>query len=118
MTATLTGAKRKIIGGAAAIALAAGAVVATAQPAAARPWHHLHHGFWPGAVAAGVIGGAIAAATAPVWGPDYYAYDYYPAYGPPVAPGGAVAYCEARFRSYNPATGTYLGYDGVYHPCP
>ncbi len=26
--------------------------------------------------------------------------------------------CAARFRSYNPATGTYLGYDGINHPCP
>jgi hypothetical protein len=32
--------------------------------------------------------------------------------------GDAVAYCESRFRSYNPATGTYLGYDGLRHRCP
>ncbi len=31
---------------------------------------------------------------------------------------GGLAYCEQHFRSYNPATGTYLGYDGVRHPCP
>jgi hypothetical protein len=30
----------------------------------------------------------------------------------------AVAYCSQRFRSYDPATGTYLGYDGLRHPCP
>lgn len=29
-----------------------------------------------------------------------------------------VAYCMQRFRSYNPATGTYTGYDGFQHPCP
>ncbi len=34
------------------------------------------------------------------------------------APGGGLANCEQRFRSYNPATGTYLGYDGRHHPCP
>jgi hypothetical protein len=28
------------------------------------------------------------------------------------------AYCEQRFRSYDPASGTYLGYDGQRHPCP
>jgi len=28
-----------------------------------------------------------------------------------------TAFCEARFRSYDPATGTYLGYDGLRHPC-
>jgi hypothetical protein len=122
MAETFAGAKRKIIGGATALALAAGTLVVMAQPAAARPWHHHHwhhHGFWPGAVAAGIVSGAIAAATAPVWAPDYYGYDEYPAYGPPpsAVPSG-VAYCEAHFRSYNPATGTYLGYDGVYHRCP
>ena len=65
-----------------------------------------------GAVAAGVIGGlalgaAIAgAASAP----------------PPVAyaPGARadwIAYCSSKYRSFNPATGLYLGYDGQYHPC-
>jgi hypothetical protein len=36
------------------------------------------------------------------------------------APGdqSAVASCEARFRSYDPASGTYLGFDGMRHPCP
>ena len=36
------------------------------------------------------------------------------------APGdqSAAASCEARFRSYDPASGTYLGYDGMRHPCP
>jgi hypothetical protein len=69
------------------------------------------------------------------FGPAYYDYGYYPyddygyyddyAYGGnnyvAVAPGGAggdVAYCESRFRSYDPSTGTYLGYDGLRHPCP
>ncbi|MGO4338525.1 BA14K family protein [Labrys sp. KB_33_2] len=31
------------------------------------------------------------------------------------APGNS---CAARFRSYNRATGTYLGYDGARHSCP
>jgi hypothetical protein len=37
-----------------------------------------------------------------------------------VAPGsqGAAADCAARFRSYDPASGTYLGFDGRRHPCP
>jgi hypothetical protein len=29
-----------------------------------------------------------------------------------------IAACEARFHSYNPATGTYLGVDGLRHRCP
>jgi hypothetical protein len=27
-------------------------------------------------------------------------------------------YCSQRYRSYDPASGTYLGYDGRRHPCP
>lgn len=27
-------------------------------------------------------------------------------------------YCAQRFRSYDPASGTYLGYDGERHSCP
>ena len=28
-----------------------------------------------------------------------------------------LAYCSNRFKSFDPASGTYLGYDGVRHPC-
>ena len=28
------------------------------------------------------------------------------------------AYCVQRFQSYDPSSGTYLGYDGLRHPCP
>ncbi len=27
------------------------------------------------------------------------------------------SYCARRYRSYDPASGTYLGYDGRRHPC-
>jgi len=50
-----------------------------------------------------------------------YGYDYYPydddAYAY-VAPGGDSGYCAQRYQSYDPSTGTYLGYDGLRHPCP
>ena len=26
--------------------------------------------------------------------------------------------CEERFKSYDPASGTYMGFDGQRHPCP
>jgi hypothetical protein len=51
---------------------------------------------------------------------DYYD-DGYPGYvGDPgyVVSGGVdPAYCAQRYRSYDPASGTYLGYDGLRHPC-
>jgi hypothetical protein len=74
-----------------------------------RHWRHRgyyrHYGYYDdgGAVAAGAIlglaAGAIAANAA-------------------AGGGNAVAYCSQRFRSYDPASGTYLGYDGYRHPCP
>jgi hypothetical protein len=115
----------------AAVALAA-SVAFAASPAQAR-WHGGHGGWhhgggWGGALggfaAGAIIGGALA--SGPYYGPGYaYDYDYGPDYayapGPVVierSGGGAEAYCEQRFRSYNPATGMYLGYDGEHHPCP
>jgi hypothetical protein len=32
--------------------------------------------------------------------------------------GGGSTSCAQRFRSYDPSSGTYLGFDGVRHPCP
>jgi hypothetical protein len=99
--------------------------------------HRDHDGrWWPGAVAAGaVIGGAIAANDAyayyggPVYGgPAYYDQPAY--YDDQYVDDGAVAvvpvpagedsaaYCAQRYRSYDPASGTYLGFDGMRHPCP
>lgn len=85
-------------------------------------YHHRH--FFPGFAAGAVIGGLGSYGY--YGGPDYYyGPDYDDSYydtGPEVAvvPGGgdAVAYCEQRFKSYDPASGTYLGYDGKRHPCP
>jgi hypothetical protein len=76
--------------------------------------HHHHNGFFPGAVIGGLIGGALAAQ------PGYYYDAPPPVYAAP-GPGygdDATAYCMQRFRSYDPRSGTYLGYDGHRHPCP
>jgi len=80
-------------------------------------WHH--GGGWGGVgagLAAGaLIGGAIAASQGPYYGPGYGYYAPGPAY---VEGGDAVSYCMQRFKSYDPSSGTYLGYDGLRHPCP
>ena len=86
--------------------------------------HHGGGGFFPGAVIGGVIGGALAAPGYGYYGGPYGYYDdgYYDDGVVEVAPapvgGDAVAYCLQRFKSYDPASGTYLGYDGLRHPCP
>jgi hypothetical protein len=77
-----------------------------------------HHGAW-GVGAAGFAAGALlGSALAPR---PYYYYDYGPpayAYEPGPGYDDAEACCEARFRSYDPRSGTYMGYDGRRHPCP
>jgi hypothetical protein len=49
-------------------------------------------------------------------------YDYSPnwGFGAPAQPiaQSNIADCQARFRSFDPASGTYLGFDGARHPCP
>jgi hypothetical protein len=36
-----------------------------------------------------------------------------------LAPGDdTLAYCMQRFKSFDPATGTYMGLDGMRHSCP
>jgi hypothetical protein len=67
-------------------------------------------GVFGGLAAGALIGGAIAAQQAPVYAAPGAVY---------AAPAGdAVEYCMQRFQSYDPQSGTYLGYDGLRHPCP
>ena len=83
-------------------------------------------GYWrPGyGLAAGAVGGAIAAGSYyGGYGYDngYYGsgYGYDPGYSTySTSDGQNAAYCAQRFKSYDPASGTYLGYDGIRHPCP
>jgi len=73
-----------------------------------------------------IIGGALAQPR--TYGPGYQTY-YEPGYQTYYEPGYTgsvvqaspeqdVAYCMQRFKSYDPGSGTYLGYDGLRHPCP
>jgi len=65
----------------------------------------------------GGYGSGVIFGTAPFWGGPYaYDDDYY--VDAPAAAGGDVAYCMRRFKSYDPGSGTYLGFDGMRHPCP
>ena len=74
-----------------------------------------------------MIGGALASSY--YYGAPYdysYGYDdpyYYDdaavvAVAPAPIGDDAVAYCMQTYQSYDPASGTYLGFDGLRHPCP
>jgi len=126
--------------GQAAPAFGAPALKAAAQPTAETVrwrgyggWHRHggwhggwrgHRGLgWGGFAAGAIIGGALASRYYSPYYAPYPAYTVYPAPPPPVYygggyGGGAVAYCMRRFRSYDPVSRTYLGYDGFRHPCP
>ncbi|CAH1648532.1 Lectin-like protein BA14k [Hyphomicrobiales bacterium] len=75
------------------------------------PGYYYGPGYNPGAAAAAgaaglaagaLIGGAIASQQAA-----------------PVVQGDTnwIAYCSSKYRSFDPASGTYLGYDGRRHVC-
>ena len=68
-----------------------------------------YRGFGVGpAIIGGLVLGGIIASQRPYYGyPGYYGYS-----------GNSVGYCMSRFKSYDPNSGTYLGYDGYRHPCP
>jgi hypothetical protein len=70
-------------------------------------------GFAPLDAAAGVVNGAVntagAVATAPfraMEGDQSYAMMQ-----------GDASYCAQRYRSFDPQSGTFMGYDGRRHPC-
>lgn len=83
---------------------------------------HRHHnygglgGFGTGLVIGGALGSSYGYYGAPY---GYYDDSYYDEGVVAVVPGGGgVEYCRQRYRSYDVRTGTYLGYDGLRHPCP
>ena len=107
--------RAKLLGSVAALVLAGGSLLASGAPASAQPAWDPDYGWrFPGAFAADVVGGAVAAATSPLWGLGDY--DYYPgyAYAPPAyaaprvydyAPGYAYAppaYAAPRVYDYSP----------------
>jgi len=124
---------KSVLFGAAALLAAVVATPALAQPAVQEPGAYLQHrpwaneygyhygrpGFWPGDVAADVVGGAIATADAIVSAPfrdsDSYAY-----YGRSPRYDDSYAYYgerPARTTCGLQPGATYMGPDGRWYPC-
>ena len=101
----------------------AGALVLATAPAAMAQRHGGHHGGHHGGYHHGHRGGGwggagVGFAAGALLGSALAAPRYGYAYAPGPAYDDATAYCLQRFKSYDPASGTYLGYDGYRHPCP
>ncbi len=103
-----------------AIALAAALVLGVAS--AARAENDSNAGNWTG-YRVGPLGNSITEGVNPAVhrslrrGMGAYNYDRATrAYG--FAGGNGTTYCEQRFKSFDPISGTYLGFDGMRHPCP
>lgn len=114
-------------GAASAMPIATGAGLGNAAPSNVETvrWGGRGWGFGAGVAAGAIVGGALLAPRYYGPGPYYYGPGPYyapgPVYvapGPYPAEGDDVAYCMQRFKSYDPRSGTYLGYDGLRHPCP
>lgn len=124
---------------AAAVAATTLANVASAEAGDRYRHHHNNNDAWvagaAGLVTGVIVGGAIANSRTTYYDDGYYAPrrvyvepEYRPvrrAYRPrPVYVGGYepwspgwYRYCEDTYRSFNPRTGTFRGYDGLEHFC-
>jgi hypothetical protein len=73
-------------------------------------------GVWHGQGASGACAGTWVAQRAgygaQAEGPGAPVYNF-----APEAAGPGTSACAMRHRSYDPATGTFVGYDGLRHPC-
>jgi BA14K-like protein len=102
-------------------AAVAGAIVGGAI-AAAQPWNW-GYGYYPSYDAYAYYPGygygyGYDYAPGYAYSPGYTGYAYSPGYTTGYSGGSDDAYCSQRFRSYDPASGTYMGYDGRRHSCP
>ena len=94
-----------------------------ARPGVGRPGYRPGYGYgyrpgygW-GAAAAGaaVVGAGLAYGAYPYYGDDY---GYYGEETYAVEPGDPIAECARRFKTYDPASQTYIVRKGVRASCP
>jgi len=111
------------------IAMIAAAILVSTTALAQSPYYN--QGRWRGGgggdIGGAIIGGIIGGAIGGMFAPRPYYQPPAPVYYPPPQPqpyyqppqySDAQMYCMQRFRSYDPRSGYYLGYDSRYHPCP
>jgi hypothetical protein len=113
--------KSRFLLGVSAPVLAALTLLSAAEPASAQYYGYRGFGWGAAGLAAGVVGGALAVATAPLWAPGYYGYNsYYPTYAYGSGYPYATDYGYSPGYGYGPGYGyasNYgYGYSGGYLP--
>ena len=114
----------------AAAALIGVAALALSAPAEAGHGYYGDHDGGGNALCAGLLGFGIGAIVGtaltpqtvyvapPPPPPAYYGPAAYgPVYGPPAWTPEWYTYCAQRYRSFNPHTGYFIGYDGLPYFC-
>jgi BA14K-like protein len=104
----------KAIAAAALIGLGTLALPATAEAGRGNAWGAGLIGFGVGAIVGSALTPREVYVVPPPPPPAYYGPV---AYGPPPWSPDWYAYCSSRYRSFNPRTGYFMGYDGVPRFC-
>jgi hypothetical protein len=103
-------------------AVAAASLIGAMALGVAAPAEAGHGDAWGAGLVGLGVGAIIGSALAPrevyvVPPPPPPAYYGPVAYGPPAWTPEWYDYCAARYRSFNPNTGYFVGYDGYPHFC-
>lgn len=79
-------------------------------------WHGSGYGVGGGFLG-GIVGGVVGGAISDIFRPAPVIVYQAPQYVPEIVPGSPAwySYCAQKYRSWDGST--YLGYDGIRHPC-
>lgn len=110
----MTNATLKALAAAALIGMAALTLPAPAEAGNGRAWGAGLIGFGVGALVGSALTPRDVYVVPPPPPPAYYGPV---AYGPPPWSPEWYDYCYSRYRSFNPQTGYFMGYDGVPRFC-
>lgn len=104
----------KAIAAASLIGLGTLALPATAEAGRGSAWGAGLLGFGVGAIVGSALTPREVYVVPPPPPPAYYGPV---SYGPPPWSPDWYAYCSSRYRSFNPRTGYFMGYDGMPRFC-
>jgi hypothetical protein len=110
----MTNGTLKAIAAAALIGMAALTLPSPAEAGRGSAWGAGLLGFGVGAIVGSALTPREVYVVPPPPPPAYYGPV---SYGPPPWSPDWYDYCSSRYRSFNPRTGYFMGYDGIPHFC-